>query len=220
MSSRSHALVEGIGEYVRELGRRSEDEVLRRLRERTLEMPHGGMQISPEQGAFMQLLVAATGVVQAIEVGTFTGYSSICIARGLPSDGRLVCCDTSAEWTAVAREAWREAGLEEKIELELRPASETLARLTAEGESDSFDFAFVDADKAGYPGYYDALMRLVRPGGLIAFDNAFMGGSVVTREEGSSGAIIAELTERIYADDRAEASILPIGDGLLLVRRR
>jgi caffeoyl-CoA O-methyltransferase len=175
------------------------------------------MLSSPEQGAMMTLLVRAIGARRALELGTFTGYASMAIARGLPADGLLVTCDISDEWTAIARRFWDEAGLAERIDLRLGPALDTLAKLP---ESEPFDFAFIDADKGNYPRYYEECMRLLRPGGLIAIDNVFYGGAVIAdrdrSDRGRFAAEVRELNDRIVADERVLSTMLGIADGVTL----
>jgi caffeoyl-CoA O-methyltransferase len=175
------------------------------------------MQIAPEQGAFLTLLTRAIGARRAIEVGTFTGYSALCIARGLPADGRLLCCDVSEEWTAIARRYWQKAGLADRIELRLGPAAETLAALPAEPV---FDLAFIDADKGGYPAYYEAILPRLRPGGLILVDNVLWFGRVADpAADDEATAHIRAFNAKVAADPRVEAVMLPIGDGLTIVRK-
>jgi predicted O-methyltransferase YrrM len=220
MSNRTIGISDELHAYVVAQGVR-EHEALARLRQETAAMPQHNMQVSPEQGALLAMLVRLLGARRCIEVGTFTGYSSTAMALALPDDGRLVCCDVSTEWTAVARRYWAELGLDERIELRIAPASETLDALLAAGEQDSYDLAFVDADKTGYAGYYEQLLRLVRPGGLIAVDNTLWGGRVL--DEGSDDAdtlAIQAFNATLADDERIELSLLPIGDGLTLARRR
>jgi predicted O-methyltransferase YrrM len=220
MSTTSNLLEERCRDYVRALSQRREDAVLARLREQTAKLPMGIMQISVEQGRLMEMLARATGVKRAIEVGVFTGYSSICVARALPADGRLIACDVSEEWTSTARLAWAEAGLTEKIELRLAPASETLTAMLEAGEAGTYDFAFIDADKEAYPDYYEKCVALLRPGGLVAIDNMFMRGKVFDAAPEEAGPrVVRKLAETIFADERVEPSLVPIGDGLLLARK-
>jgi caffeoyl-CoA O-methyltransferase len=176
------------------------------------------MQIAPEQGALLTLLARAIGARRALEVGTFTGYSALCIARGLPADGRLLCCDVSEEWTAIARRYWARAGLAERIELRLGPAAETLAALPA---APAFDLAFLDADKGGYPAYYEAILPRLRPGGLLLVDNVLWFGRVAdpAADDEATGQIRA-FNAKVAGDPRVEAVMLPVGDGLTLVRKR
>lgn len=176
------------------------------------------MQIAPEQGTFLTLLTAAIGAQRAIEVGTFTGYSAICIARGLPESGRLLCLDVNAEWTAVARRYWQAAGVADRIELHLAPAAETLSALPAEPD---FDLAFVDADKEGYTTYYEELVPRLRPGGVILVDNVLWSGEVVDESVGDQTTkLIRAFNDLVAADDRVESTILPIADGLTFARKK
>jgi caffeoyl-CoA O-methyltransferase len=177
-----------------------------------------GMQIGPEQGTFMTLLTQLSGARSALEIGTFTGYSSICIARGLADGGRMICCDVSDEWTSVARRYWAAAGLAGAIELRLGPASDTLAAMPAE---QAFDLAFIDADKTGYVGYWDAVVPRIRPGGVILVDNTLSHGRVVVEEDSSANVQgIRDFNDHASADDRVELVLLPIGDGLTLARKK
>ncbi len=220
MSSRTLNLTKAVHAYLLEHGVR-ESAALAELRERTAALEAARMQISPEQGAFMALLVQLLGARRTLEVGTFTGYSALAVAEALPADGTITACDTSEEWTAMAVAAWRSAGVEQMIDLRLAPALETLKALLDGGEADGYDFMFIDADKANYDGYYEFGLRLVRPGGLIAVDNVLWGGSVADdqRQDTDTRAIRA-LNDKIRDDDRVDAVMLPIGDGLTLARRR
>jgi len=174
------------------------------------------MQIAPEQGAFMTLLARLMGARRAIEVGTFTGYSALCLARGLPADGQLVCCDVSEEWGEVARRHWAKAGVDDRIELHIRPALETLAALPAER---SFDLAFIDADKTNYAAYYEALLGLIRPGGLILVDNVLWMGTVIDPDQNDPNVLaIRAFNDAVARDDRVECVMLAISDGLTLLR--
>jgi caffeoyl-CoA O-methyltransferase len=188
------------------------------LIEETAQLPNAGMQISPEQGAFMTLLVRALGVRNAVEVGTFTGYSAIAIARGLPDDGHLLCCDVSEEWTTIARRAWEAAGVADKIDLELAPALDTLRALPAE---EHLDLAFVDADKPAYAAYYEELLPRLKPNGVILVDNTLWSGAVVddTADDENTVALRA-FNAMVAADDRVEVALLTLGDGLTLIRKR
>jgi predicted O-methyltransferase YrrM len=198
-----------------------DDPVLRDLRKETARLPWGGMQISPEQGQFMALLVEMLGARQAIEIGTFTGYSSISVARALPADGKLICCDVSEEYTNVARKYWRRAGVADKITLALGPALATLDRLIEIGEIGRFDFAFIDADKENYRHYYERCLTLLRPGGLIVIDNVLWGGAVADkRKRDASTVAIRAFNKRLKADQRVSVSLLPIGDGITLALKR
>ncbi|WP_432798702.1 O-methyltransferase [Poriferisphaera sp. WC338] len=199
-----------------------EDELLRELREQTEQMAERAMQISPDQGALMHVFVKVMGAQNAIEVGTFTGYSSICIARALPADGRLVCCDVSEAWTGVAKQYWKKAGVDGRIELHLRSAVETLDELIEQGEEGAFDFAFIDADKVSYDAYYERCLKLLRPGGVIMLDNCLRDGKVietVADDDVDTKAIVA-MNKKVHEDDRVEAVLLSVADGLYLVRKK
>lgn len=216
MSDRTINLDERLYRYLQEHSVR-EHPVQRELREATSGMAHAGMQIAPEQGQFMQLLVKLTGARRAIEVGVFTGYSALSVALALPADGRIVACDVNAEWTAMARKYWDKAGVGGKIDLRLAPALETLDRLLAEGGAGGYDFAFIDADKGNYLGYYERSLALVRRGGLLAIDNTLWSGQVAdpARDDKDTRAIRA-LNDAVHADRRVLPSLLPLGDGLTL----
>jgi len=197
-----------------------DDDVLRRLREETAGLEWARMQIAPEQGQLMALLTRLMGASRALEVGVFTGYSALSVARALPEDGRLVACDVSEEWTAIARRYWREAGVDGKIELRLAPATETLDRLIAEGGEGRFDIAFIDADKESYDAYYERCLVLLRRGGLVMIDNVLWSGAVIDPEDETADTrAIRALNAKIGADKRVEAVMLPVGDGLTLARK-
>jgi caffeoyl-CoA O-methyltransferase len=218
MSTRTIPMDDRLYEYMLKVSLR-ESGIMRRLRAETAQMPSSGMQVSPEQGQFMSFLVGALGVKTALEVGTFTGYSSLAVALAMPPEGRLVACDVNDDWTQIARKYWREAGVEERIELRLGPGVETLDKLLAEGKKGFFDFAFIDADKESYVKYYEQCLSLVRPGGVIAFDNVLWDGRVADPKDNSASTVaIRNLNDRIAADDRVLVTLLPIGDGLTLVR--
>ena len=220
MSNRTIGVSDALAAYVVEVGTREPD-VLTRLREETAAIPQHGMQVAPEEGAFLAMLVELTGARRCIEVGTFTGYSSTAVALALPEDGRLVCCDVSEEWTSVARRYWAEAGVAGKVDLRIGPAADTLDGLHADGEEATYDFAFVDADKAGYDGYYERLLRLVRPGGLIALDNTLWSGKVIEPDSDDKDTrAIRALNAKLAVDDRVSLSLVPIADGVTLARRR
>jgi caffeoyl-CoA O-methyltransferase len=197
-----------------------DDDLLRALRDETAKMPNAQMQIAPEQGQFMALLARIAGVRKALEIGTFTGYSSLSVARALPADGRLVCCDISREFTDVARRYWDKAGVAGRIELKLGPARETLAAL-AKTEAGSFDMAFIDADKLNYPHYYEAALVLLRPGGVLLIDNVLWGGDVADpRATDAETVTLRDLNARVKADERVDFCLLPVADGLTLIRKR
>jgi len=220
VSNASIGLSQELHAYLVKVGVREPD-VLRRLRERTAALPEHGMQIAPEQGAFMSLLIKVMGARRCLEVGTFTGYSSTAVALALPADGRLVCCDVSREWTDIARETWTEAGVADRVELRLGPALETLDQLLAEGDAGRFDFAFIDADKPNYDGYVERALRLARAGGLIAIDNVLWSGRVAdSSADDESTVAIRSLNEKLATDERVEVAMVPIGDGLTLLRVR
>jgi caffeoyl-CoA O-methyltransferase len=211
------ALDESLYQYL--LGHRTpDDDVVRGLREETAKLGQRAvMQIAPDQATFLRLLVAAIGAKRAIEVGTFTGLSSLAIARGLPKDGRLLCLDVSEEWTAIARAAWAKAGVADRIELRIAPAAETLRALPPDPV---FDFAFIDADKKGYAVYWEEIVRRLRPGGLVAADNVLWEGEVVKPDEqGEDVVAIRRFNELVREDRRVECVMLAIADGLTLARK-
>lgn len=220
MSNRTLSLTDDIHRYLIEHSLR-EAPALERLRALTAQMASRNMQIAPEQGQLLALLARLIGAKSCIEVGVFTGYSSLAVALALPEDGRIIACDVNEEWTAIARKYWREAGVDGKIDLRLAPAANTLEALLAAGESGKFDFAFVDADKESYSTYYELLLRLIRPGGLIAVDNTLWGGALAdpSRQDTSSVALRA-FNDKVHADERVDLSLVPIGDGLTLARKR
>ena len=198
-----------------------ESAIARRLREETAKLPQAQMQIGPDQAAFLALLVRSIGATRCIEIGTFTGYSALAVASALPEGGRLVCCDISEEWTAIARRYWQDAGLAACIELRLAPALDTLSDLLARGGSGQYDFAFIDADKSGYDGYYEACLGLLRPGGLIALDNMLWSGRVADAQQHDADTeTIRALNAKIHADARVESCLLTVGDGVMLARKR
>lgn len=220
MSTKTFFLPESLYDYMIEVSLRDEP-ALRALREETATMAEGGMQTSPEQVQFMALLVRLIGAQRCLEVGVFTGYSTLGVALALPETGHIVACDVSAEFTSVAVRHWRAAGVDGKIDLRLAPAVETLDALLADGNAQSFDFAYIDADKKNYDQYYERALELVRPNGLVAVDNVLWSGRVAdARETDADTASLRALNEKIGRDDRVDASLLPIGDGLMLVRKR
>ena len=220
MTNKTLGLSDELHAYLMRVGVR-EPNVLCRLREETATLPQHNMQIAPEQGAFMALLVELMGARRCIEVGTFTGYSSTAVALALPADGCIVCCDVSTEWTDIARRCWAEAGVADKIDLRLGPAVETLDAMLAAGEQETYDFAFVDADKTSYPAYYERLLQLVRPGGLLAVDNVLRRGDVVRPDAGDADTTaIRELNKQLADDERISLAMVPIADGLTLARKR
>jgi predicted O-methyltransferase YrrM len=220
MSNRTLTIDERIYDYLLSISVK-EPALLGRLREETAQDPLANMQIAPEQGRFMALLVELLGVRHAIEIGTYTGYSALCIAMAMPSDGHLICCDTSEQWTAVARRYFVEASVADRIELKIAPALTTLDDLLAKGQMGAFDFAFIDADKENYENYFERCLALARPGGLIAVDNTLWGGSVADPEnQEPSTQAIRRFNEKLYNDERVSLSLVPIGDGLTLARKK
>jgi caffeoyl-CoA O-methyltransferase len=220
LSYRTIKLTARLYRYLQDASLREPD-VLRRLREETASMPMGGMQICPEQGQFMGLLVRLMGAKTALEIGTFTGYSALSVALALPDDGVLIACDRSDDWTQVARRYWMEAGVADKIELRLGKGLESLDALIAEGRTGTFDFAFIDADKKNYRGYYEKSLTLLRAGGLVAVDNVFWGGKVADPgDDADSTRAIRDFNAMVHEDARVDASLIPIGDGLTLALKR
>jgi predicted O-methyltransferase YrrM len=220
MANKTIGLSDELAAYVVDVGTR-EPGVLARLRAETAALPEHRMQIAPEQGALLALLVELIGARRCLEIGTFTGYSSTAVAMALPDDGRIVCCDVSEAWTSVARRYWDEAGVARKIDLRIAPATETLDGLLADGAESTYDFAFVDADKSGYDGYYERLLRLVRPGGLIALDNTLWSGRVLDQDaEDEDTRALQALNRKLSGDDRISLCLLPMADGVTLARRR
>jgi len=216
MSSKPTPLSDTLYDYLLKHSLRETDEQ-RDLRKKTAKMKHGGMQISPDQGQFMALLARLLNAKRAIEVGVFTGYSSLSVALAMPADGKLIACDVSEEWTRIAREYWKKAGVEKKIDLRLAPATGTLDQLLAEGGAGRYDFAFIDADKGNYIAYYERCLELMRAGGLIAVDNTLWNGRVAdkSRKEPDTLAIRA-FNDHVHRDKRVAVSLLAIGDGLTL----
>lgn len=209
-----------LARYVAEHSRR-EPAVLAALRAATARLPEAGMQISPEQGQLLALLAQAIGARRVVEIGTFTGYSALWIASALPRDGQLVCCDLSAEWTAIGRRYWAKARVARKIDLRLAPALDTLDALLAAGAAGSYDMAFIDADKTNYDRYYERCLRLLRRGGIVAIDNVLWGGSVADRAKGSADTqALRAINDKIHRDRRVTMSMLPVGDGMTLALKR
>ncbi|MDQ3249755.1 MAG: class I SAM-dependent methyltransferase [Chloroflexota bacterium] len=220
MSTKTIQITDELHEYMLAVSLR-EPAILRQLREETAGMEARGMQMSPEQGQFMQLLIHLLGAKRTLEVGVFTGYSSLCVALALPADGQIVACDVSEEYTSMARRYWQAAGVEHKIQLHLGPAVETLNGMIQDGQQNSFDFAFIDADKENYATYYEQALQLLRPGGLIGIDNVLWGGRAADEgDQDESTQAIRTLNRQIHTDERVELSLVPIGDGLTLARKR
>lgn len=219
MSSRTMAIDDTTYAYMLDVGMR-EAEALGRLRAETAGMAQGGMQISPEQGQLMGFLTRLTGARKALELGTFTGYSALAVVLAMPPDGRLITCDRSTDWTDVARRHWAEAGVADRIDLRIGKGLDTLDAMIADGEGD-FDFAFIDADKKNYDGYYERALTLLRPGGLIALDNTLWSGRLTDATEDTPAAnTLRALNLKIRDDGRVDMVMLPVGDGLTLVRKK
>lgn len=198
-----------------------EPDVLKELREETAKLPQAIMQISPEQGQLMRLLIELMNAKKTIEVGVFTGYSSLSVALALPNDGELIACDVSDQFTKMARKFWEKAGVAHKIKLHLQPALKTLDELIQQKQHNTFDFAFIDADKQNYLNYYEKLLELIRPGGLIAVDNTLWDGDVAKPEvQDASTIAMRAFNQRVHHDERVSISLVPIGDGLTLLRKR
>jgi predicted O-methyltransferase YrrM len=220
MSNFTFTLPKELQEYIHAHSLRDKD-VLRELREVTAKDPMARMQISPEQGQFMALLVKLMGAKRCIEVGVFTGYSSLSVALALPEDGKIVACDVSDEWTSIGKRAWERAGVAHKIDLKLAPATDTLDKLIADGQSGSYDFAFIDADKPNYLNYYERCLKLLRKGGLIAIDNTLWSGKVADPSNQETDTVaIRQVNDALKRDERVDLSLLPIGDGLTLALKK
>jgi predicted O-methyltransferase YrrM len=220
MANKTIGLSDELAAYVVAMGVR-EPAVLTRLREETAALPEHGMQVSPEQGALLAMLVELMGAHRCLELGTFTGYSSTAVALALPDGGRLLCCDVSDEWTSLARRAWDDAGVAHKVELRIQPALATLDELLADGQESTFDLAFIDADKTAYDDYYERLLRLVRPGGMIAIDNVLWSGAVLDEDsDDDSTRALQALNAKLAVDERISICMLPVADGVTLARRR
>jgi caffeoyl-CoA O-methyltransferase len=220
MSNRSIGLSASLHRYLLDVSLREPD-LMQRLREETAQHPESDMQIAPEQGQFMQLLVRLMGAQKTLEIGTFTGYSALAVALTLPDDGQLVACDVSEDYTRIARRYWAEAGVDHKIDLRIAPAVETLDALLDDGHAGTFDFAFIDADKTSYDTYYERALHLVRPGGLIVLDNVLRHGRVVDpAPDDASTQAIARLNDKLHDDERIHLSLIPVADGLTLALKK
>lgn len=221
MAFQTAQLNEALYNYMLSVSSR-ETAVMKQLRETTARMfpNQAEMQISPEQGQFMALLVELIGAKKTLELGVFTGYSALRVASVLPANGKLVACDVSKEWTDVAQSFWQQAGVADKIDLRIGPALTTLDQLMANGETNTFDFSFIDADKVNYPAYYEKVLQLTRPGGLIAIDNVFQDGRVADpQNKARNTEVIRGLNKLLHQDERVNISMVPISDGLTLVRK-
>jgi caffeoyl-CoA O-methyltransferase len=220
MSRQSLGLSDELHDYLLSVSLRESD-VLRELREETAEHPKAQMQIAPEQGQFLQMLVRMIGARRTIEIGVFTGYSALAVADALPPNGEVVACDVSEEYTRTARRYWKRAGVDDKIDLRIAPALDTLDALLDAGRTGDFDFAFVDADKTEYDGYYERCLRLLRPGGVVAFDNTLRDGRVAQDDPDSEGVrALQDLNEKLHADGRIHLSLLPLADGVTLAMKK
>ncbi|MTJ51272.1 SAM-dependent methyltransferase [Anabaena sp. UHCC 0253] len=219
MSKQTLGLEQSVYDYLLSVSLR-EPITLTQLRQETSQLPMSRMQISPEQGQFMALLVKLIGAKKTLEIGVFTGYSSLVVALALPADGKIVACDVSEEYTNIARRYWQQAGVEDKIDLHLAPALETLDHLLAAGEAGTFDFAFIDADKGNYENYYERSLQLIRPGGLIAIDNVLWSGKVADTEiQDNQTNKIRAVNRKLHQDSRITLSLVPIADGLTLAMK-
>ncbi|WP_062264227.1 O-methyltransferase [Endozoicomonas arenosclerae] len=216
MSSKTLTITPDIARYLTQVGIRDHP-VLSELRALMEDFPGGRMQISPEQGAFMQMLVKMNGTRKGIEIGTFTGYSALATALAMPEEGHLTCLDVSEEWTNIAREHWQKAGVSEKITLKIQPALDSLVEM--QDQKETFDWVFIDADKENHLNYYERCLELLKPGGLVLVDNSLWGGSVVNPQDEEARAIDA-CNRFVQQDDRVDMVLLPVGDGLMMARKR
>ena len=220
MSSRTIGLSNKLRKYMLDVSFR-DDEILKQLREETLTLKEAQMQISPEQGAFLSMLTKILNAKKTLDIGVFTGYSSIVVARELPDDGSVVACDTSIEWTSIAKKYWKLAGVDNKVFLHLAPARETLEKLIEDGQASTYDFSFIDADKINYQWYYEHSLTLVKPGGIIAVDNVLWSGQVIDEYDSEPATrAIRSFNEKLYQDDRVSITMVPIGDGLTLAYKK
>lgn len=220
MTGKTIRMDDRLYEYLSQVSLR-EPPLWARLREETAQLPMARMQIAPEQGQFMALLTRLLGVRRALEVGVFTGYSSLCVADAMAADGRLIACDTSEEWTAVARRYWAEAGVADRIDLRLAPALQTMDELLQQGEAGRFDLVFIDADKTNYDGYYERALQLLRTGGVVVLDNVLWSGQVADEAvQDDDTMALRRLNEKIHTDERIDLSMLPMADGITLARKR
>ena len=220
MSSRRLVVADDVHQYIIDHSVRESD-LLARLRAETSKLPMAEMQIGPEQGQFMALLAKLINAKRCIEIGVFTGYSALVVALALPDDGKIVACDVSEEWTSIGRRYWKEAGVDHKIDLRLQPALRTLDSLIAAGESGSYDYSFIDADKPNYDAYYERVLQLLRPGGLILIDNVLWSGRVADPKANDAYTMVFKnLNAKLHKDERIDVSLLGIGDGVTLARKR
>ena len=216
MSSSTIGLSNELRKYMLDVSFR-DDDILRQLREETLTLKEAQMQISPEQGALLSILTKILNAKKTLDIGVFTGYSSLVVARELPNDGLVVACDTSIEWTSIAKKYWKLAGVDNKVDLHLAPAVETLEKLIEDEQGSTYDFSFIDADKINYQSYYEYSLTLVKPGGIIAVDNVLWSGQVIDENDSEPATrAIRSFNEKLYQDDRVSISMVPVGDGLTL----
>ncbi|MDE1461199.1 O-methyltransferase [Spartinivicinus poritis] len=219
MSRSTLNMTDVIENYIWQVGVR-ETAVMQQCREETAAMPNANMQIAPEQGQFLALLAQLMGAKRIVEVGTFTGYSALWMASVLPDDGELIACDISDEYTSKAKQYWQQAGITNKIDLKIKPATESLAELLAAGGAGQVDMLFIDADKIGYQDYYEQGLQLLRQGGLMAFDNTLWSGSVAEPSDDPDTVALQKFNRHVHSDQRVDMGLLPIGDGLTLVRKK
>ena len=220
MSSSTIGLSNELRKYMLDVSFR-DDDILRQLRKETLKLKEAQMQISPEQGAFLTVLTKILNAKKTLDIGVFTGYSSLVVARELPDDGIVVACDTSIEWTSIAKKYWKLAGVDKKVDLYLSPAKETLEKLIEDRQASTYDFSFIDADKINYQSYYEYSLTLVKPGGIIAIDNVLWSGQVIDESDSEPATrAIRSFNEKLYQDDRVSISMVPIGDGLTLAYKK
>ena len=220
MSSSTIGLSNELRKYMLDVSFR-DDEILKQLREETLKLKEAQMQISPEQGAFLSILTKILNAKKTLDIGVFTGYSSLVVARELPDNGQVVACDTSIEWTSIAKKYWKLAGVDKKVDLYLAPAIETLEKLIEDGQGSTYDFSFIDADKINYQSYYEYSLTLVKPGGIIAVDNVLWSGQVIDETDFEPATrAIRSFNEKLHQDDRVSISMVPIGDGLTLAYKK
>ena len=220
MAYKTLGLSESLSSYIQSVSVR-EPEVMVKLREETAQLSQAVMQIAPEQGQLISLLVQLLGAKKTLDIGVFTGYSSLVVALALPENGKVIACDIDKDYTAIASRYWQQAGVSHKINLRLAPAGETLEQLITQGEANSFDFAFIDADKRSYDNYYEQCLKLIRPGGLIAIDNVLWSGRVADSSQSDKRTIaLRELNQKLYQDPRVTISLIPIADGLTLALKK
>ena len=220
MSSSTIGLSNELRKYMLDVSFR-DDDILRQLREETLTLKEAQMQISPEQGALLSMLTKILNAKKTLDIGVFTGYSSLVVARELPNDGFVVACDTSIEWTSIAKKYWKLAGVDNKVDLHLAPAIETLEKLIEDGQGSTYDFSFIDADKINYQSYYEYSLTLVKPGGIIAVDNVLWSGQVIDETDFEPATrAIRSFNEKLHQDDRVSISMVPVGDGLTLAYKK